>query len=235
MHSKKMYLQTQSSLAFLVALLALALLMPGVSLAAETCQGAVYGADSPEALVQGVQDAAEAGDMGQLAQYLSAADRSKAGLGLTIGATMMLAMQEMGISMSGEAEDSEDAGADTEAKKAQLASLQSRLEGILDKYGVEQPSEETMGMMMQQGPDAIENMPDTMKDVCTVGLIGELAAFLGDVSQQKVSDQLARLKDDDVGPIETTGDTASVTVGGEPFQMRRIDGRWYVDIESTGH
>jgi hypothetical protein len=227
MHSKGQ----QPSFAVLVALLCLSLLVPGVSLAAESCQGAVYGADSPEALVQGVRGAAESGNMGQLAQYLSAADRSQAGLGLTIGATMMLAMQEMGISMSGEA----DAAGDSEAKKAELASLQSRLAAILAKYGVEQPSEETMGMMMQQGPAAMENMPDMMKDVCTVGLIDELATFLSEVSNQKVSDQLARLKNDDVGPIETNGDTATVTIGGEPFQMHRVDGRWYVDIESTGH
>ena len=166
--------------------------------------------------------------MGQLAHYLSQSDRAKAGLGLTIGATMMLAMQEMGMGMT-QGEDG-DAG----AMKSDLAANQARLQSILDDYGIEAPDQASMQRIMQQGPDAVAAMESSMDDVCTAGLINELATFLSETTEQKVTDQLERLKTDEFGPVTVDGDVATSSVGGEPFRMNRIDGRWYVDLESTG-
>lgn len=206
--------------------------LPAASMAAD-CAGATYGADSPEALIEGVQSAARDQDMGQLARYLSKSDRAKAGLGLTIGATMMLAMQEMGLGMAQQGDDG--GGDEVAAKKAELSDLQTRLQGILDEYGVQEPDQATMGRLMQSGPDGLAELESTMDGVCTTGLIADLATFLGEVSEQKVTQQLERLTTDDVGPVTVDGDTATSTIGGEEFRMNRIDGRWYVDIESTAN
>lgn len=215
-----MKLRTVLSLCLILALLP-------VSTFADDCQGMTYGAESPQALIDGVQDAARNADMGALSQYLTKSDRAKAGLGLTIGATMMLAMQEMGMGMG------QGADGDAEAMKADLAANQERLQGILNQYGVEQPDQATLQRIMQQGPDAMSQLESTMDDVCTPNLIADLATFLSETTNQKVTDQLKNLTGDDVGPIEIDGDTATSTVGGDPIRMNKIDGRWYVDIEST--
>ncbi|MDA8017464.1 MAG: hypothetical protein MPN21_08435 [Thermoanaerobaculia bacterium] len=212
-----------------LSFLLVALLLPAAGFGAD-CQGVSYGAETPEALIAGLQDAARDADMGQLARYLSDSDRAKAGLGLTIGATMMLAMREMGLDMNSQGESDGD---DATKKKADLGELQTWLGSIFDKYGVEQPDQETMGRMMRRGPEGFGELEDTMKGLCTAELIGELATFLSEVSEQEVSKQIERFKADDVGPVTVDGDTARSAIGGEELLMTRIDGRWYVDIEST--
>lgn len=212
----------RSLLPLLLVLSLLALTVPGAAFG--QCEGVTYGAETPEALIEAVQKAAGDADMGSMTQYLSASDRAKAGVGLTVAATMTLAMQEMGL---------QQGGGDMEAKKAELAEQKVRLDGILDTYGVDPLDQETMGRIMQQGPAAMAEMEESMKGICTPGLVRELADFLSDVSQRRVTEQLESLQTDDVGPITVDGDTATSTIAGKEFRMNRIDGRWYVDISST--
>lgn len=213
-----------------VALLAATLVLH--PLAAQAAAAAGEGAESPAAVVEGLKAAAEAQDFPGLARLLAPEARAQITVSLIVGVSMMVAFAQMGGEMAGSLgdafSDGDDAEQQAELAKQQeeaaavAAGIQKRLEGVFEKYGLEDVMDEA------EGDDAAgpEKLTQALVGIDQPALIGELLDIMASLGEGGPGEKSPV----PVGELENLaidGDHATGTVNGEAAEFVRIDDRWY--------
>jgi hypothetical protein len=208
--------------------LAAAFLAGGLLLAPALHAAAALGAESPQALVERLRNAASKEDFGELAACLAPAARLEMAQGIWVGATMMIAMSsamgDMAAGM-GEAMDESEEGKANAAKakaeaEAKFGVWKKRYDDTAKKHGL--PTLESF--------EKVEGDPSTLltktDQVAVITDFGNLLTSFGEEQQgekrptKQIEGQLEGLKVD--------GDTAEGTLGGDPIEFVKIDGRWFI-------
>ncbi len=216
---------TRSTLA--VAMVALAVLW----LAPSSMAAPKPGGDSPQAVFDRFSAAAEASDWNELAACMAPEGLQTMNAMFVAMGGMMVAFSEMGEGMAEEmagafGEEGEAEEAEVEAAPEEVGGLMAEFEALLARYGID---EESMG-----DPDAEDaEMPEAFS---SPELFSDLMQFM----------QMLPSDGDDSGPGEMfsipegglvledlviDGDRATASVGDEPGEFVRIDGRWYIDMD----
>lgn len=200
----------------------------------------VYGAESPQALVEQVKQAAGSEDLGQMAALMSPDDRAALSLTMTLMLGMVIAFSSMGGEMAtgmaegmaeafgGEVseEDKAKAAAEQAAAMAAVQELEGRYEAILKEHGVSDLMETT----------SIDDAPigELMADVDQVSLIRDLMQLLdslpGDESGESQKTGPVDLPEGELTGLAIDGDHATGMLGDEEVEFVRIDDRWYLDL-----
>jgi len=211
----------------------------GLTLLAGSAFASQPGADSPQALVERVKQAAEAKNLAEIANCLDPKSRTEMTQGLYMAATMVVAFSQMGLEMGagmGEALAEDASAEDKAAHQAQLAEgrqevdeLRLRYNALVGKYG------------LPTIPDEGEAEPAELPEAELETLFAQIdqGAFLTDTMAFIESMPGTEEKPADESPIKigagvladlvTDGDTATAMLDGEPVRFLRVDGRWYID------
>jgi hypothetical protein len=193
---------------------------------------AAEGAESPAAVVDGLQAAAEAHDFPGLARLLAPDARAQITVSLVVGVSMMVAFAQMGGEMAGSLgeafSDEDDAEQQAEVAKQQeeaaamASGLQARLAGVFEKYGLGDVMDDAEGED-EAGP---EKLTRALAGVDQPSLIGELLDIMSGLGESGPG-EASPVPDGELENLAIDGDHATGTVNGEPAEFVRIDGRWY--------
>lgn len=219
----------------LVPAVCLVLVLPATPLAAAT----ELGAATPEELVARVTKAAEARDFAELAACLAPEDRAAMSLMLVLGAGMMVAFSQMGAGMAEgmaeafgaeveAAEESAEAAAERAAEAERLAGLTGRYEELLERHGIANLMEED-AEPEATGPEAAAEL---LASVDQVALIADLMGFMGEVFPEAAEEDPVAVPVGELTDLVIEGDTARGRIGEEEGGFVRVDGRWYLAMES---
>lgn len=176
--------------------------------------GSSDGAESPEALVEGIKAAAEKKDLAKLVSYVVPEERMKMTAGIVMGLQMLSGFGSM---MPSGVEGAPDMGKVTKDVDALLA-----------KYKIEK-----MDLKAMMSPDADQaamekKAADQMRNVDHVGFIREAMPILDKLGR---GEKMTRGLDDFVvTDLKVSGDTATVKIKGDDVTLRKIDGRWYASM-----
>lgn len=217
--------------------LCLCLALAGSPLAAAKVQA---GAESPEALIARIEQAAQKGDIAEISACLAPEDRAEMALGLVVGAGMMIGFMGMGSDMGaamaegmGEAASGEEPSAEEKAKvekgkqemAAKAADLQKRYDQILKKHGLEEKLKDEAALA--DGDKATQLLAG-VDDVTLIGDLWGLFKELGESKNLGESGPLAGIGK--ITDLKVEGDHATAKAGGETVEMRKVDGRWYAKL-----
>lgn len=194
-------------------------LLPTASFA-EDCSAAVYGAESPQALIEGLQTSARNGDFGSMTTYLPNSVRVSAAASFTVAAKLMVQMRAQQAQADGTPQE-------------EIEKIEARLDGIYSRHGVAAPSDEVVAAAMEQRAGALDDLEASMADVCTDDYLGDMAPFLADTAGQSFAGQMEKLANQEVGSIAVEGDEASIQFGRGFLNLNRVGGRWFLVVNST--
>lgn len=228
------------------AVLALLLLVPPSLLAA----AGPPGAESPQALVERIEKAAEAGDLADLMSCVAPDARREMALAMVAGVGMMVAFMGMGGAMAeemGEAvaegmtgeEASPEQKAEMEEGKAALeakvAEVQKRYEAILERHEIT--------AMMNEATEVPEDpaarsaaLAEMFEGTDEAALLVDLIDLMNDLgeSQGKTKRDAPIPFPSGVTGYEIAGDRATATAGDETIEFVKVDGRWYFQPPQDG-
>jgi hypothetical protein len=228
------------------SVLALLLLVPPSLIAAAVPPGA----ESPQALVERIEKAAEAGDLAEMMACVAPDARREMALAMVAGVGMIVAFMGMGGAMAegmGEAvaegmtgeEMTAEQKAEMEEGKAALeaktAELQKSYEAILERHEVtammddETPLPEDPAARSAALAGLFANTDDVALVVDLMGLMGEL----GESEGMGKPDAPVDLPSEVTG-YEIHGDRATATGGEETIEFVKVDGRWYFQPPDAG-
>lgn len=205
-----------------------AALLAGLLLAPALQAAEAPGAETPQALVERLRNAADKEDFGELGACLAPEARLEMAKGIWIGTTMMIAMSsamgDMAAGM-GEAMDESEEGKANAAKakaeaEAKFGVWKKRYDDTAKKHGLP-----TLDSFEKVEGDPNDLLAKT-DQVAVITDFGNLLTSFGEEQQgekrpgKKVEGQLEGLKID--------GNTAEGTLGGDPIKFVKIDGRWFI-------
>lgn len=223
----------------LVPAVCVLLALPSAPLAAAT----ELGAATPQELVARVTRAAEARDFAELAACLAPEDRAAMSLMLVAGAGMMVAFSQMGAGLAEgmaegmaeafgaeveAAEESAEAAAARAAEAERLAGLTARYEELLERHGIAKLMEEDPEPQAT-GPEAAAQL---LASVDQVALIADLMRFMGEVFPEAVEEEPVTVPVGELTDLVIDGDTARGRIGDKEGGFVRVDGRWFLAMES---
>lgn len=221
-----------------------AALLVAVSLAlspALAAAGTPLGADSPQALVERLHQAATKGDVAEITACLDPDSRLEMTAGILIGATMMVGFMGMGGEMaSGMAEGVAEAtgGSKDEAARkaaearAEAAKMQEKAKAafaaVLKRHGLPDLLDDKAGA-------AVSDPKTLLAKADHPTLVRDLLAFMEGLGAGKG-------KKDEAGPgkpegmpdpksvtdYRVEGDEATARSGDETLQFVKVDGRWFM-------
>ena len=228
------------------AVLALLLLVPPSVFAA----AGPSGAESPQALVERMEKAAEAGDLAEMMACVAPDARREMALAMVAGVGMIVAFMGMGGAMAegmGEAvaegmtgeEMTAEQKAEMEKGKAEMeaktAELQARYQAILERH--------KMTAMMDDDTPVPEDpaarsaaLAELFKETDDVALVVDLMNLMGELGESQgmgKPDAPVSLPDEVTG-YEIDGDRATATAGDETIEFIKVDGRWYFQPTEDG-
>ena len=209
------------SRALLVALVSC--LLPITAFSADCPEGAA----SPEALIESLQSAAAQADFGTMTSLLPSSARVTSAASFTAAASLMVVLHAQKLQLGEDATPEE-----IEAARAQLMQLDTRLLEIYQRHKVEPPHRDLVMAVAQNQPEALAKLEAQMEVICTPPYLGELASFLSDVSGQSPANQFAAVANREPGEITTDGDRAVVRFDDGPLGLVRLEGRWYLQVDS---
>lgn len=209
---------------FYSALLATSFLLAPVLEAAEP------GAESPAALVERLRTAGDKEDFAELAACLAPAARMDMAKGLYAGATMMVAMssamgemagnmgEALGGAMGEESAESKAAAAKAKAEAdVKFGALKKSYNDVAAKHGLPSLDAEEM----PGDPEAIFAKADL---IALIGDFGGLIKSLGEDGGEKEKKNIEGQLED----LKIEGEKAEGTLGGDPIQFVKLDGRWFI-------
>lgn len=211
------------------------------------------GAETPQALVERLNAATRAGDLGEIANCLAPEDRAELVLGMVAATGMMVAFMQMGSDLgidvaegiaegmteglSGEELSGEEkAGmeAEMEAGRREVAekaaALEKRYTAILDKHGLDDLlSDEGPGIELGDGGGEAKKL---LEGTDQGALLKDLVALLEDLGDEDPVEVDRRDGDPldlpgEVTGLEVQGDRATARSGDETVELVKINGRWY--------
>lgn len=197
------------------------------------------GADSPQALVERVKQAAEEKNLAEIANCLDPKSRLEMTQGIYMAATMVVAFSQMGLEMGagmGEAFAEDASAEDKAAQEAKLAEgrkevdeLRLRYNALVGKYG--------LPTIPGEGEPEPAELPEAELETLFAKI--DQGAFLTDTmafieampgAEEKPADEgPIRIGDGVLADLVTDGDTATARLDGESVRFLRVDGRWYFD------
>lgn len=224
----------------LALVLSLALAASPLAAAAQVAAGA----ESPEALVARIEQAAAKGDVAEIAACLAPEDRAEMALGLVLGAGMMIGFMgmsgDMGAAMAegvGEAMAGQELSAEDKAKldkgkqdmEKKAADLQKRYDQILTKHGLADKLNNEAPL--EGDPEDPKNLERLFTGVDDVALISDLWGLFKDLGEgENISKSGPLAGGAKVTDLKVQGDRATAKAGDEAVEMVKIDGRWYAKV-----
>ncbi len=235
-----------STLALALAVLAWSAALPA---AAEAAPGAPPvaadhqpGAATPEALLARMQQAAVAGDLGDVAACLQPADRGAMAVGLLVGVNIMLSMAQMSgdellqsLPLEG-APPAEQAAAKAKAEAARKEAaekakgLTDRYQAVLAKYGLtEKLAGNPSQWVKEDRADPTAAVLNLLGDTDTAGLLRDLLGLLDEFGAGPTGSGKAASAPWAVGfsDLKVEGDHATAKAGAYTVELLKIDDRWY--------
>ncbi len=202
------------------------------------------GAESPEALVARIEQAAAKGDVAEIAACLAPQDRAEMALGLVLGAGMMIGFMgmsgDMGSAMAegmGEAVTGQELPAEDKAKLEQgkqemekkAADLQKRYDQILTKHGLADKLNNEAPL--EGDPEDPANLARLLSGVDDVALISDLWGLFKDLGEgENISKSGPLAGGAKITDLKVQGDRATARAGDEAVELVKIDGRWYAKV-----
>lgn len=236
--------------------LAAALLAAPLLGAQAPAAGEPPGAATPQALVERLNAATEAEDLGEIANCLAPDDRAELVLGMVAATGMMVAFMQMGSDLAlgmaegmaeglaeglGGEELSPEQKAEMEAEMeagrqeaaAKAAALEKRYTAAIEKHGLGRLlSEEGPGIELGEDGEELKRL---LAGVDQGALLEELMALLTELGDDGPIEIDSSEGD---GPLDLPETVTDLTVegddraiaraGDETLELVRIDGRWYV-------
>lgn len=201
------------------------------------------GAESPEALIERLTAASEAGDFGEIAACIAPEERAQMAVMMVAMTGMMVAFSQMGAGMAGEmaegmagafSEDGEPSAeqrAEIEAAKAEAAAataaLESKYEAVLAEHGLtERFADDAPGP--PEGSDPAAAAAALLAGVDDVALLEDLFGLLEEIGDEGEGLSASPVPEGGIEIVSVEGDRATASGGGETMEMVRIDGRWYL-------
>jgi len=191
------------------------------------------GAASPEALATRFAAAARTHDLPEVARCLAPEPRTELTAGFFASAMMVVAFSQMGAEMGGAMSDAfgdemteeqrAEAEAELERARARGKEIEGRLTALLEKHGIDPPSED-------EAMDAeATGLEEDLAKVDQPALLADLVAFMDQLSEEG---EMTATRDETEIPEEFSGlaidgDRATAKLGDRDVELVRIDGRWY--------
>jgi hypothetical protein len=208
--------------------------------AAPAFAGAPPGAETPQALVARLRQAAEKKDLAEMMACLAPDARREMALMMVAGVGMMVAFMGMGEGMADMAGDmaegisgeelSAEQKAQMEAGKKEMAdkaaALTKRYEGILERHGVSAMMEDD-GPLPEDPAARSAALAKLFAGTDDIALVTELMALMSELGEGKGEAPSPVSLPPEVGDYAISGDRATARAGDETIHFVRVDGRWY--------
>ncbi len=224
----------------LALLLAVATLGTAVPATASEPAGEPPGAATPEALIDRMMAAAEAGDMAEMAACMVPEERAEMTAMMVAMAGMMVAFMDMGGAMAAElgeglaeafgegdmtAEEQAEQDAEREAAEAEaakeVAAVTQQYQEILSRHGLEDL------MAAEEAGDDVD-LDALLGDVDQVALLRDLMGFLEEIGDEEEGATAGGAEmPDEITDLQVDGSQATAKAGDETLELVEIDGRWY--------
>lgn len=203
--------------------------------------GTPLGADSPQALVERLHQAAAKGDVAEVTACLDPDSRLEMTAGILIGATMMVGFMGMGGDLAsgmveGVAEatggSKEEAARKAAEAKAEAAKAQEKAKtafaAVLKKHGLPDLLDEKAGAAAADPKTLLAkaDQPTLVRDLLA------LMESLGEGKEKK--DEAGPAKPEgmpdpkSVTDYRVEGDKATAKASGDTLQFVKVDGRWFM-------
>jgi hypothetical protein len=210
-------------------------------LAAPVLAGAPPGAETPQALVARLRQAAEKKDLAEMMACLAPDARREMALMMVAGAGMMVAFMSMGEGMgemagemaeglSGE-ELSAEQRAQIEAGKKEMAdkaaALTKQYEGILERHGVTAMMEDDSPLPEDPAARSAA-LAKLFGDTDDIALVTDLMALMRELGEGKGGEEPSPVSlPGEVTDYSIDGARATAKAGDETIHFVKVDGRWY--------
>ena len=177
------------------------------------------GGATPEEVFNRFNAGTEAQNWEEIAACLSPDGLAEMNAMMVVMGGMMVAFANMGEEMAETMGDPEQA----QSAASEVSGLEKKFEELLVRHGIDAKAMEEVPVEGDELPEAFQS-PAFFADI--MGFIDELPDDKeGGASESPFSGPK--------GPLENLvidGDRATATVGGEPGEFVRVDGRWYLDF-----
>lgn len=170
----------------------------------------VDGADSPEDLYNRMAAAAKDKSFIKVAHLIAPDDRATVCGVMTMGAGMIAAFSTMGIKDKAEQE---------KTKKA----LEGELEALLKKHGIDKSK-------MEMDPNDPSKMGTPFKGKDTIKFLEDVMAWMEKHGGEKKSMANDFPVEGKLEDLKVEGDTATAKIAGKTRAMKKVGGRWYMDM-----
>lgn len=175
----------------------------------------VLGAESPQALVARMRQAARDEDMREFAACITRDDLTEAVQGMTFLAAMVAAFSVM-------EEDLDEAEAE-----AAIAEKLAGLDAILTRHGLPAMSDEDA----MEDESGLENILAGMDQATMVELFAELVGVMMELGDEDdASTEFLPLFEGELTDLAIDGDRATGTIDDMPIEFVQVDGRWFASM-----
>ena len=178
------------------------------------------GGATPEEVFNRFNAGAEAQNWEEIAACFSPDGLAEMNAMMVVMGGMMVAFANMGEEMAESMGDPEQA----QSAAPEVSGLEKKFEELLVRHGIDTKAMEEVPVEGDELPEAFQS-PAFFADI--MGFIDELPDDKdGGASESPFSGPK--------GPLENLvidGDRATATVGGEPGEFVRVDGRWYLELD----
>ena len=178
------------------------------------------GGTTPEEVFNRFKAGAEAQNWKEIAACISPDGLAEMNAMMVVMGGMMVAFANMGEEMAESMGDQEQAQSATQ----EVSGLEKKFEALLVRHGIDAKAMEEVPVEGDELPEAFKS-PAFFADI--MGFIDELPDDKeGNASESPFSAPKGQLEN-----VVIDGDRATATVGGEPGEFVRVDGRWYLELD----
>ena len=178
------------------------------------------GGATPEEVFNRFNAAAEAQNWEEMAACLSPDGLAEMNAMMVVMGGMMVAFANMGEEMAESMGDPEQ----PQSAAPKVSGLEKKFEALLVRHGIDAKA-------MEEVPVEGDEIPEAFK---SPAFFADMMGFLDELPDDKEGGASESPFSGPKGPLENLvidGDRATATVGGEPGEFVRVDGRWYLEID----